>query len=306
VVTLERATERHLRALAAEGRAENTLKQYETIQRVFRRFVQERCGRTPTVADLTVENVRAFAGHLQEHGRSRGTVSQYLADLKIWSAFLTREYAWKADPFAKVVPGKRRKRPPETLTEDEFARMLDACQRSPISQRLRNRAILYVLIDSGLRVSELCALELDDVTYANARRPEGAIRVRHGKGDKERVTGFGLKASKALAVYIEDERPETHHRRVFIDRSGKPMGRTAVLNVVKTLAEWAGVSGKRVSPHVLRHTAGTNMARQGMSAFKIMAAMGHERAEQSLHYIRLAQLAAEGFKSTADNWGKVR
>jgi integrase/recombinase XerC/integrase/recombinase XerD len=311
VVTLAAATDRYVLALVGDLRSDETVRTYETLLVVFRRWLSERLGRAPTVADLTADHARSFATDLLGRGRSRDTVRQYLSVLKLWAAFLAREYRWPEHPLAALSPGRRHRRPVEVFTEAEVARMVDAIGRTKRSYHLRNRAAIFLLLDTGLRVSELCDLELGDVTLATARA-DGEVRIRHGKGDKPRGVKLKAKASRELELYVEDERPEQADKaavpcpRLFLGAGGGPWTRQGVAKLVAYLGRRAGVEGKRVSPHTFRSTFATETILAGNPVFSVQAALGHANASQTAHYVSAAELGKAPFVSPLERWRAVR
>lgn len=311
VVTLERASERHMRALVGDLRSDATVKTYETFERVFRRWLLERLGRPPTVADLTADNVRDFGGHLMQRGRSRDTVRQYLSTLRLWAGFLAREYRWESNPLERVNPGRRQHRPVDVFSEDEVARMVDAIARTKKSYHLRNRAAVFLLMDTGLRVTEMTSLDMGDVTLPT-RQEAGYVAVRHGKGDKARRVALSAKAARVLELYMEDERPDLLERgdgecsRVFLGADGREWTRQAVRRMVAFLGAKAGVEGKRVSPHTFRSTFATQAILDGNSVFRVQDSLGHANANQTAHYVSAAELRKAPFVSPLERWRSVR
>jgi site-specific recombinase XerD len=311
VATLEAATNRYMLALVGDLRSDQTIRTYETLLGVFRRWLSERLGRAPTVADLTLDNARAFASHLRAAGRSRKTQYDYLSVLRVWGAFLARTYRWAENPLADLKPERPHARPVDTFSEAEVGRMVDAINRTKLSYRLRNRAAIFLLLDTGMRVSELCALELDDVTWP-ARQEAGSLSIRHGKGDKPRRVAFSPKAARELELYVEDERPDLAAKavppcpRLFLGADGREWTRQGVRKLVAFLGLKAGVVGKRVSPHTFRSTFATEALVANNSLPRVQDALGHANANQTMHYVSLAELRKTPFVSPLERWRNVK
>jgi len=139
-----------------------------------------------------------------------------------------------------------------------------------------NKAILSVLLDCGLRVSELAALTTDDVNMN-----DGSIVVKHGKGGKQRIVHIGTKAQKArkyLAVYRKSE-----SKSLFINKVGEPLDVVGVKILVKRLGERAKVS---VSPHKLRHTFAISFLRAGGDVFSLQYLLGHSTLQMTQRYVQ--------------------
>jgi site-specific recombinase XerD len=140
-----------------------------------------------------------------------------------------------------------------------------------------NKAILSVLLDCGLRVSELAALTTDDVNMN-----DGSIVVKHGKGGKQRIVHVGTKAQKALWKYLAVYRT-SESKSLFINKVGEPLDVVGVKILVKRLGERAKVS---VSPHKLRHTFAISFLRAGGDVFSLQYLLGHSTLQMTQRYVQ--------------------
>ena len=175
----------------------------------------------------------------------------------------------------------------ETFTTEQFNRLLAACSEQRFNGlEQRNRAILMLLIDTGIRAEELCKLKVDDIYFND---DDCFVRV-NGKGRKQREVGFGVKTRKALRSYILRYRkaPSTE-RYLFISRKGGPLGTMALDEILRSLAETAGITGIRCSPHTLRHTYAVNALRQGVDLFKLSRLLGHSSVQTTERYLQAFQ-----------------
>lgn len=330
MLSLAEATRLHLEELASKDASPRTLRQYASVQRGYREWLQATLGVPPTVDHLTVALTRRWTLHLAEHGRPRivlgrpregkpcgaNTRALYLAVLKSLSAFLAHEDAedgvayLKADPLAKAKPGRRKEHPVEVVTEDEFERLVKRCTET--RWPLRNRAILLLLHSTGVRVSELCSLTLADITLADHKLPQGSVRVRRGKGGKPRTVPipFGLKTSHALSRYLT----HTHGRAkvecrdpwLFLDQDGTPLQPPPVRRLLERLADAAGIVGKVIRPHSLRRSCATNWARSGVPVTTIAEWLGHSTLDQVRRYIKVAELLDTDYRDPVDSWKGIR
>lgn len=139
----------------------------------------------------------------------------------------------------------------ETFTTDQFKRLLAACSESRFAgHEARNKAILSVLLDTGIRAEELCNLKVEDVFF---HEDDCFIRIVNGKGRRSREVGFGVQTRKVLRAYILRYRKASDNERaLFISRKGGHLGPLALNDIIKTLAEIAGINGVRYSAHTFR------------------------------------------------------
>ena len=179
----------------------------------------------------------------------------------------------------RVPPNKGRKLPAEALPRAEVHALLRACSRRAPSG-LRNRALLAVLYRAGLRIGEALALEPRDLDPEN-----GTLHVRRGKGARPRTVAMDPEAWAALERWL-DRRGQlgvNGRHAVFCTLQGRPVEASYVRHMMKRLAQRAGL-GRRVSPHMLRHTFASELAREGTPIHVIRRLLGHARLETTAHY----------------------
>jgi len=192
-----------------------------------------------------------------------------------------------ASPVADTSP-KLDKRLPTFLTLEEIERLLKAPDLST-PQGQRDRALLELLYASGLRVSEVVSLNLGQIDLDT-----GEIRVR-GKGSKERITLMGKPAINALTTYLNQGRPKLLSKRgssaLFLNRYG---GRLTVRSVQKTLEKYAKIAnvGKRVHPHMLRHTFATHLLDGGADLRVVQELLGHANLSSTQIYTHVTKSQA--------------
>ncbi len=169
----------------------------------------------------------------------------------------------------------------ETFTPAQMAAMLDACD-TDTALGFRDYAMLLVLMDTGIRVSELCGLTLNDVH-------DGYLTV-FGKGAKEREVGLGPTAARALWKDLHQHRPHLinseQERHVFVGYRGIPLLRNGVSQLVQRIGERAGISGGRISPHTFRHTFARGWLENGGEIFKLSRVLGHSEMQTTQIYLR--------------------
>mgnify|MGYP000847547108 CR=1 FL=1 len=276
----------------------------------FRRFGAWIKGKQ--VESVKVKDVDAFLTHLDEDlDLAPKTV------LNAWVA-LSSFWTWAAKEFGyrhimrEVDKPKARPKPMLPYSEEEVRRLLDAVARmraySPASEQhvdgrrptaYRDIAIMLVLLDCGLRASELCAL-----AYRDYDRKQGRLSVRHGKGDKPRVVFIGQSAQRALWRYLVS-RDELRPADPLFARSdnGGPMERNGLRMMIERAGARAGVPG--ACAHRFRHTFAVNYLRNGGNIAALQDMLGHSTLEMVRRYARLAEVdlaQAQKRASPADNW----
>jgi integrase/recombinase XerD len=171
--------------------------------------------------------------------------------------------------------------------------MLSLCRALPRTAN-RNEALLRLLLDSGLRITEALKLRIDDV-HLDA----GSVRVRCGKGGKDRMAFIGMKTSRAVLRYLK-VRKAVNTDTIFVTQDGLPMKRRHAHQLIARLGASARISGVRVSPHTLRHTFATWFLRSGGDVFSLQRQLGHSSLSMTRRYLDLTQndvAAAHGLHS---------
>ncbi len=182
----------------------------------------------------------------------------------------------------KNVTSASRRRPVEILTEGEVLALIRACS-SIAPSGVRNRALIAVLWRSGLRVGEALNLELRDVDLT-----AGTLRVRHGKGDRSRTVGLDEQSVALMARWI-DRRRQLHpgaRASVLCTLAGGRLDSSYVRRLLPRLAARAGIEGKRVHAHGLRHTHAAELAREGVAVNVIRDALEHSTLAVTDRYLR--------------------
>ncbi|MQA31519.1 MAG: tyrosine recombinase [Luteitalea sp.] len=247
--------------------------------------------------------IHGFLSGIHAGGQSRATAARKLAAVRTFLRYLHREELIDSDPGALVGTPKREVRMPAHLSEEEMAGLLDAPDVSgPLGRR--DHAVLELFYASGLRLSELAGLDLDDVNMS-ARM----VRVL-GKGGKERLVPFNKTAASAIRTYLKDReqlagqdgdrsaasrtrhRPGTRRRDpLFVNYRG---GRLTVRSIDRLVRRYVTVSSSRIgiSPHALRHSFATHLLQRGADLRAIQELLGHARLSTTQRYthVNAAQL----------------
>jgi integrase/recombinase XerC len=224
---------------------------------------------------LNETSVRAYISWLYTRN-SRTSISRKLASVRTFFEFLVRKGTVKSN-LAKLVPTPRgEKRLPTFLTVDEVVKLLSTKVSDEYSTR--DIALLELLYSSGLRVSELVGIDLNDIDLKNL-----TVKVM-GKGGKERIVPVGSKAAEALNKYLRerlDMNPTGDH--LFVNTRGDRLNVRSVDRVIRKYAALAGIP-KNVSPHVLRHTFATHLLGGGADLRAIQEMLGHKSLSTTQRY----------------------
>lgn len=232
-----------------------------------------------------IDNVvlRGFMARLQEKGNKKSTVARKLAAIRSFLQFCMKK-KWLEDNPAKIVATpKQEKHVPSFLSEDEMAEFLDLPQSNqPLD--LRDRAVLELLYATGMRVSELAGLNLDNVNFS-----ERLVRVR-GKGKKERIVPFGRKAEESLAFYIR-ARPQINkgdieEETLFLNYRGERLTSRSIERIVDRYIRLTALR-RKISPHSLRHSFASHLLSRGADLRVIQELLGHESLATTQKYTHL-------------------
>lgn len=220
-----------------------------------------------------------------ERGSKRRTSARLLSSMRRLYQYLVREELLKDDPTAQIDAPKLDRPLPKSLTEQEVEDLLAA----PITGEvlgLRDRTMLEVIYASGLRVSELVGLQLEQLNLQ-----QGLVRII-GKGGKERLVPLGEEAINWLGRFMEEARPVLVKgymtNAVFPSRRGSAMSRQAFWQMIKRYAKQAGIS-KEISPHTLRHAFATHLINHGADLRVVQLLLGHSSLSTTQIYTHVAR-----------------
>ena len=233
-------------------------------------------------ARITLRTVRGFLGALSAQGLAASTLGRKLAALRSFFRFLNREGLLQDNPARPIPSPRKPKTLPAVLTVDEASRLLETPGGPPRSP-LRDRALLELLYSSGLRVSELTSLDLEDVDLRG-----GSVRVR-GKGRRERIVPVGSKAIDALERYLARERQGGRAGAPALFLNLRDGGRLTARSVHRLLGDRAQRQGwqKSISPHALRHSFATHLLEGGADLRAIQEMLGHRSLSTTQRYTHL-------------------
>ena len=292
-----------------ENASANTVRAYESDLAQFVSFLAGHLGRRRSdlaASDFDHLHIRAFLGDLHHRGNSRSSAARKLAAIRTFGRYLRREGEIEGDPAALVGTPKREQRLPAHLGEAEMTKLLDMPDTgSPLGRR--DKAILELFYASGLRLSELVGLGLEDVNLASR-----VVRVM-GKGRKERIVPFNRSTEGALRAWLRDReeigsgmrdagsgmrgavRNTRGARRtaepLFLNYQG---GRLSTRSVDRLVRKYVALCSTRfgISPHALRHSFATHLLEHGADLRSIQELLGHARLSTTQRYthVNSAQL----------------
>lgn len=255
--------------LTEEKRAsKNTVTSYLRDVNQFSEYLQNHRG--CDLRQAKGEMVQEYMDWMLGHGKSAASVTRFLASIKSFYNFLVAEGAVGSNPAKGLAAARTERKYPEILTSREVELFLDQ-PRCVDAKGFRDHAMLELLYATGIRVSELISLNLDDLNLS-----AGFIRCR-SKG-KERIIPVYHAAIKALQDYVKSIRPQliadSREEALFVNMSGERMSRQGFWKIIKCYQEKAGIE-KDITPHTLRHSFAVHLLENGADLHSIQEMLGH-------------------------------
>ncbi len=254
------------RWMSNERKSQLTVRQYSFFASLFIDFIKKEINE---INEEDIERFKQFLVVEKKYSKS----SQYLC---IKALRLLYKSCHIQPPYNLTSP-KRPRSVPKYLTEHETSRLLSFASRNP-----KTLAIISTLAYTGLRVSELCSLNIEDVDLE-----EKVMRVRHGKGDKDRIVIMSDECADSIEKYMKSRvLVRTDSEALFLSRKTSRYDPTSIQRLVKKIAKESGVI-KNVTPHVLRHTFATSIMRNGANLRFIQEILGHSSISTTQIYVHL-------------------
>jgi integrase/recombinase XerD len=253
-----------------KGMSSSTLESYLRDVDKFIEFADKEYG-IREAEQVRRTHVILFIGQQKQAGRANATIARSVVSLRSYFHFLMRRGDILQDPTFDVEAPKADKTPPQVLTIQEIELLLGSPDtRSP--QGVRDRAMLELLYATGIRVSELIALDVRDVQ-------PGMRFIRCGGAGKERILPIGAPAAEWASVYVNEYRNlliknETDEQALFVNVSGKRLTRQGFWKLLKKAAMDAGISGE-ITPHTLRHSFAAHLIASGADTRAVQDMLGH-------------------------------
>ncbi len=279
---------KYINYLEAEKRASRyTVRNYTTDLLGFFDFLKTK--EISSLKEVDRHVLRDYLSHLMEQGIVKASIARKLSAIRSFYRYLLREGMVTTNPVASTSSPKLDKRLPSFLTPEEMVRLLQTSDLST-PQGLRDRALMELLYASGLRVSELVSLDVEQVNFDTYE-----IRV-WGKGSKERVVLMGKPAATALMTYLSQGRPnllgDKRSSALFVNRYGGRLIERRVQRLLQKYASLAGIN-KRVYPHLLRHTFATHLLDGGAGLRVVQELLGHASLSSTQIYTHVTKSQAK-------------
>ncbi len=286
-VTFSQIVDGYLLAANARRLSPHTIRDYVTTFNKFIRFLED----DQPIDSITAHQVEMF---LARQKVSKKTALNYHIGLSALWTWAVKEDLTQEHIIRKVKRIKPEKRAIKPYSEDDIRNMVNVINQTQIYSRPgkrdsfhrlphadRNRAIIYILLDTGVRVSELINLHIHEVDLRNRR-----ILVM-GKGSKERTIPFSPRTGQVIWKYLTTKKEESWGNLLFVTNEGRQLSRSRVLRILRTIGRRAGVM--KVTVHRFRHTFAVNYLRNGGDAYSLQMMLGHSTMEMVKTYLALAQ-----------------
>jgi integrase/recombinase XerD len=257
--------------IVEKGLANNTILAYERDLKSYLHYLKN-VESVQSLNEVQRVHIVHFLGFLKEQGKSSKTSARHVASVRAFHQFLIRDKATDQDPTVHIETPRLERTLPKVLSLKEVEILLD----SPKSQDhygLRDKAMFELLYATGIRVSELIGLEID-----NAHLTMGFIRVI-GKGNKERIIPLGRTAMDAIKHYLDFGRSHFVTKKyrdnaLFLNHQGRRLTRQGFWKILKKRAKEAGIT-KELTPHTLRHSFATHLLENGADLRAVQEMLGH-------------------------------
>lgn len=267
------------------GYSENTLAAYRNDLNQFATFLERREIGWRQVDQNTILDYIMFMKGEQEYASS--TVARKVAAIKSFFHYLADRGVVEDDPTATLDSPKVRKRLPKAISQEDMERLLQAPAQVQTPKALRDRALLEVLYATGLRVTELVSLNVEDVNLASS-----TVRVVHPKDRRERLVPIHRRAIQPLQDYLERGRVQLlrnpEERALFLNHRGQRLTRQGLWLIVKHYVREVGIH-EEVTPHTLRHTFAAHLIDKKADLEYVQALLGHANIATTQVYTQMGE-----------------
>lgn len=282
---MEKQVQQFLNYLENERRySPQTLRAYRRDLEEFRAFLEGSGG--AQLDQIEYQDIRFFISHLTEQNLARTTISRKLSSLRSFFNYGLQEGWVRQNPMKLVQYQVKKQSLPDFFYPDEIQAIFDSIEASKSDYQPLYSAILETLYATGMRVQELCDLQLSQLDFNTA-----LVRVI-GKGDKERIVPLGDKAIASLQHYIKGYRQEVldsdSGETVFLSTKGKPLSPTSIRNILNKIIEESGLN-LSIHPHKLRHTFATHLLNNGADLRSVQEILGHEDLSSTQIYTHVTK-----------------
>jgi len=270
-----------------KGFSENTIAAYRNDLYQLASFVEEEVtkrGFTPSWSSFGRQGMLSYLLNLKERNYAATTAARKVAAAKSFFSFMVAEGNIKDNPTLKVTSPRVGKSLPKPISINQAMLLLEQPAKLSTVEAKRDKAMLELLYASGMRVSELVSLNLDDINIDG-----GDVRC-FGKGHKERIIPIAPRAALSVKKYLQEARPHLIHGEtepaLFLNARGERLTRQGLWQILKGYAKSAGL-GKEITPHTLRHSFATHMLNGGADLRSVQELLGHANISTTQVYTYL-------------------
>jgi integrase/recombinase XerD len=266
---------------AEKGLSKNTIASYHLDLKKFHAFL---VSKEKDLLAFSKTDIVDFIQTIREQGYSTASICRFISTMKSFCRYLLVENLISEDPSENLESPKRWERLPKAISIEEVRTFLESGDSKSLSGpvAVRDSVMFELLYSSGLRVSELISLRLEDVSF-----DAGFLQVT-GKGSKERIVPLHLRALEKVKQYVNIERPAILRKRnsayLFVTRRGGPMSRQRFWQTMKKLGRRAGLD---ISPHTMRHSFATHLLEGGADLRSLQKLLGHADISTTQIYTRV-------------------
>ncbi len=266
--------------------SDNTIAAYKNDLTQFMRFLHAQNEDVSRWHEVSDNLVQRYVKHMKEQPYASSSVARKVAAIKSFFHFLARREVVVADPTMKVDSPKVKKRLPHTLTENDIDSLLAAPRREKSPKNLRDTALLNLLYATGMRVTEIVSLRLQDLDL------EQSILYCPGKEGQVRVLPYNGGTHEVLVSYLEMGRPHLVKNEdedaLFLNHRGQQLTRQGLWLIIKAYARQAKLTGD-VTPHTLRHSFAAHKLESGADLQRVQQLLGHANISTTQIYTQLAE-----------------
>ena len=279
LLSLTKGLERFLSHLKGQGRSRNTIIAYQNDIQQLIDFLKG--NKIATLDSVSSKNIEEFKKHLfQEKKYTNKTISRKLNSVKSFFRFLVNSQVIKKDPAANISHPKIETKPPRVLSSLEYRALRDACRDDA-----RTYAIVELMLQAGLRISEVANLELDDIN-------EDKLTIKPYESHPGRVVPLNRAAKEAIERYLEERPKGKRNRHLFITKNGRPLLVRNIRNSINRYFKIAEIKNTYVNN--LRDTFIVNQLEAGIPLNVISQIIGHKRVSSTEKYLALVKNREEG------------
>ncbi|PTG08851.1 site-specific tyrosine recombinase XerD [Staphylococcus chromogenes] len=281
---MQDVVDEYLRFIQIEkGLSENTIAAYRRDLNHYLNYLAAQ--KISNLDFIDRQIVQQWFGVLHDEGRSTKSIARFTSTIRSFHQFALREKYAAKDPTVLIETPKYERKLPDILSIDEIDLLLTTPETSK-NNGYRDRTMLELLYATGIRVSELINIEVEDVNLLM-----GFVKV-FGKGNKERIIPLGETVIELLKTYIENVRPQLLKKQVthtlFLNMQGKPLTRQGIWKIIKQTGAKAGIQ-KRLTPHTLRHSFATHLLENGADLRAVQEMLGHSDISTTQLYTHVSK-----------------